>query len=100
MNDMASGMGSFILPALIAVAVIFALILWFFVNRASVRASEKVALLEALLHEQKKQNALLKRLLETQYVEDESPVSAAVAEPVVEEAPEPENPYLKFVPER
>ncbi|WP_029686788.1 YebO family protein [Tatumella saanichensis] len=101
MNDMASGMGSFILPALVAAAVIFALILWFFVNRASVRASEKVALLEALLHEQKKQNALLKRLLETQYVEDGvAAPTAPIAEPAVEEVPEPENPYLKFVPER
>ncbi|ARU94186.1 YebO family protein [Tatumella citrea] len=98
MNDISLGMGPFMLPALIAVAVIFALIIWFFINRASVRANDRVHLLEALLREQKKQNALLKRLLELNLppepVEEEVPEEA----PVVAE-PE-ENGYLKFVPER
>lgn len=94
MNDFTSGPGPFVLPALIALAVIFALIIWFFVNRASVRANDKIQLLEALLREQKKQNALLKRL-----VDYHMPVVPEVAdEPVVTE---PEgNEYLQFVPER
>lgn len=96
MNEMSSGMGSFLLPTLVAVAVVFALVLWFFVNRASVRASEKVALLEALLHEQKKQNALLKRLVESQAPVVETPI----AEPEPEAVDAQENGYLKFVPER
>ncbi|SQK75160.1 YebO family protein [Tatumella ptyseos] len=53
MNDFTSGPGPFVLPSLIALAVIFALIIWFFVNRASVRANDKIQLLEALLREQK-----------------------------------------------
>mgnify|MGYP004714467875 CR=1 FL=1 len=95
MNDFTSGPGPFILPALIALAVIFALIIWFFVNRASVRANDKIQLLEALLREQKKQNALLKRL-----VEYHMPVVPDVAgEPPVVAEPEG-NEYLQFVPER
>ncbi len=98
MNDISLGMGPFVLPALIAVAVIFALIIWFFINRASVRANDRVHLLEALLREQKKQNALLKRLLELNLppepVEEEVPEEA----PVV--AGSDDNGYLKFVPER
>lgn len=95
MNDFTSGPGPFVLPALIALAVIFALIIWFFVNRASVRANDKIRLLEALLREQKKQNALLKRL-----VEYHMPVVPDVAgEPPVVAEPEG-NEYLQFVPER
>lgn len=44
--------------------LVVGLIAWFFVNRASVRASEQIALLEALLEQQKRQNALLRRLCE------------------------------------
>lgn len=35
---------------------------WYFVNRASVRASEQIALLQALLEQQKRQNVLLRKL--------------------------------------
>ncbi len=37
------------------------LLLWFFVNRASSRANEQIELLQALLDQQKRQNALLRR---------------------------------------
>lgn len=40
------------------------LLLWFFVNRASSRANEQIELLQALLDQQKRQNALLRRLCE------------------------------------
>ncbi|WP_294905039.1 YebO family protein [Tatumella sp. UBA2305] len=96
MNDISLGMGPFVLPALIAVAVIFALIIWFYINRASVRANDRVHLLEALLREQKKQNVLLKRLLELNLPPE--PTEEEVPEPVVAESED--NGYLKFVPER
>ena len=44
------------------VVLVVGLVLWFFVNRASSRTNEQVELLEALLDQQKRQNALLRRL--------------------------------------
>lgn len=46
------------------VVLVLGLVLWFFVNRASSRTHEQIALLEALLDQQKRQNALLRRLCE------------------------------------
>ncbi|KOC89014.1 YebO family protein [Winslowiella iniecta] len=62
MNEMANGVMGIASMGFIAALVIVGLIAWFFINRASVRASEQIRLLEALLDEQKKQNALLRRL--------------------------------------
>lgn len=62
MNEVTNGAPDVVSLAIIAVLVIVGLIAWFFVNRASVRASEQIQLLEALLEEQKRQNALLMRL--------------------------------------
>ena len=45
------------------VVLLIGLILWFFINRASSRTNEQIELLEALL-DQKRQNALLRRLCE------------------------------------
>nr|VUD31564.1 Uncharacterised protein [Raoultella sp. NCTC 9187] len=42
-----------------------------FVNRASSRANEQIALLQALLDQQKRQNALLRRLCEANEPEKE-----------------------------
>ncbi len=98
MNDISLGMGPFMLPALIAVAVIFALIIWFYINRASVRANDRVHLLEALLREQKKQNALLRQLVEVNLPPEPAEEPAPQEAPLVAE-PE-ENGYMKFVPER
>ena len=50
--------------ALSVVLLLVGLLLWFFVNRASSRANEQIALLQALLDQQKRQNALLRRLCE------------------------------------
>lgn len=44
--------------------LIVGLVLWFFINRASSRTNEQIELLEALLDQQKRQNALLRRLCE------------------------------------
>ena len=40
------------------VVLLIGLILWFFINRASSRTNEQIELLEALLDQQKRQNAL------------------------------------------
>ena len=46
------------------VVLLVGLVIWFFVNRASSRTNEQIELLEALLDQQKRQNALLRRLCE------------------------------------
>ncbi|URQ59372.1 YebO family protein [Pantoea alhagi] len=61
MNELNGGGNLMPLISSIAFAVV-GLIAWFFVNRASVRASEQIRLLEALLEEQKKQNVILYQL--------------------------------------
>ncbi len=43
-------------------AVIVGLLVWFFLNRASVRANEQIMLLNELLEQQKKQTEILMRL--------------------------------------
>ena len=55
------------------------LLLWFFVNRASSRANEQIELLQALLDQQKRQNALLRRLCEASAPEKEDVVEPTVA---------------------
>ncbi|MDW8846381.1 YebO family protein [Erwinia sp. MMLR14_017] len=65
MNDLANGAVSLASMGFTAGLVIVGLIAWFFINRASVRASQQVQLLEALLEEQKRQNALLRRLTDS-----------------------------------
>nr|WP_219606608.1 YebO family protein [Pectobacterium sp. CFBP8739] len=43
--------------------VLLAALIWFFVNRASVRANEQVKLLQEVVEQQRQQLALLKKLL-------------------------------------
>lgn len=43
--------------------VLLAALVWFFVNRASVRANEQVKLLQEVVEQQRQQLALLKKLL-------------------------------------
>ncbi|STQ60362.1 protein [Pseudescherichia vulneris] len=63
MNEVLNS-GAFNLASLVIslVVLVVGLVLWFFVNRASSRANEQIELLEALLDQQKRQNALLRRL--------------------------------------
>ena len=49
--------------ALSLLTVIFFLIVWFFLSRASVRANEQIRLLEDIVEQQKQQTELLKALL-------------------------------------
>ncbi|WLS77132.1 YebO family protein [Erwinia pyri] len=65
MNDLTNGAVGLASMGFTAALVIAGLIAWFFVNRASVRASQQIQLLEALLEEQKRQNALLRRLTDS-----------------------------------
>ncbi|RWR03810.1 hypothetical protein ED28_02145 [[Pantoea] beijingensis] len=72
MNEIANGAMGFAPMVLIVALIVIGLIAWFFVNRASVRATEQIRLLEALLDEQKKQNAMLRRLTERMVGSDQS----------------------------
>ncbi|GKW22689.1 YebO family protein [Pectobacterium polonicum] len=62
----------------VLLVVLLAALVWFFVNRASVRANEQVKLLQEIVEQQRQQLALLKRLL-PQNVEKSEP-EALVAE--------------------
>ncbi|NIH43951.1 hypothetical protein HBM95_13540 [Enterobacter asburiae] len=62
------------------VVLLVGLVIWFFVNRASSRTNEQIELLEALLEQQKRQNALLRRLCEANEPEEKYVPKEAVAE--------------------
>ena len=62
------------------VVLLVGLVIWFFVNRASSRTNEQIELLEALLDQQKRQNALLRRLCEANEPEGKDESKEAVAE--------------------
>ena len=84
--------------ALSFLLLLVGLVLWFFVNRASSRANEQIELLESLLDQQKRQNALLRRLCEAnepEAKEEEAP--KAKAEDVKEEDKED---FIRLVAER
>ncbi|HIF3612113.1 TPA: YebO family protein [Salmonella enterica] len=87
MNDVLNS-GAFSLASLIVsmVVLVVGLALWFFVNRASSRANEQIELLEALLDQQKRQNALLRRLCEANEPEKkEAEPATAASEPKEDE---------------
>ncbi|EDX4768529.1 hypothetical protein CA092_000630 [Salmonella enterica subsp. enterica serovar Oslo] len=85
MNDVLNS-GAFSLASLIvSMVVLVGLALWFFVNRASSRANEQIELLEALLDQQKRQNALLRRLCEANEPEKEAEPATAASEPKEDE---------------
>ncbi|MEC9641337.1 YebO family protein [Escherichia marmotae] len=65
MNEVVnSGVMNVVSLVVSVVILAIGLILWFFINRASSRTNEQIELLEALLEQQKRQNALLRRLCE------------------------------------
>lgn len=66
MNDLAANSGPLVSYGVWVIILIVAFIAWFFINRASVRAGEQIELLQSLLEEQKKQNTLLRRLVDAQ----------------------------------
>lgn len=77
MNEVLNS-GVFNLASLVVslVVLVTGLILWFFVNRLSSRTREQIELLEALLDQQKRQTALLRRLCEANEPEKEAPEKA------------------------
>lgn len=86
-------------PGLISLAaallvVLIGLVLWFFVHRASSRANEQIALLEALLDQQKRQNALLRRLCDANEPQRNEPAA------VKEESEEDADSFIRLVAER
>lgn len=62
------------------VVLLVGLVIWFFVNRASSRTNEQIELLEALLDQQKRQNALLRRLCEANEPEEKETAKEAAEE--------------------
>lgn len=71
------------------------LVVWFFVNRSSSRTNEQIELLEALLDQQKRQNALLRRLCESNEPEKEN-----APEPVKSKSNGDDEEFIRLVAER
>ena len=90
MNSGALNIASFVVSV---VVLLVGLVLWFFVNRASSRTNEQVELLEALLDQQKRQNALLRRLCEANEPEAKEVAKDAVAQ-------QDEEDFIRLVAER
>ncbi|ELY4157519.1 YebO family protein [Cronobacter turicensis] len=65
--------------ASLAISLFGALVAWFFINRASVRANQQVELLEALLEQEKRQTALLRRLCDANEPEAQTPAATPAA---------------------
>ncbi|MFP2361163.1 YebO family protein [Enterobacter ludwigii] len=77
------------------VVLLVGLVIWFFVNRASSRTNEQIELLEALLDQQKRQNALLRRLCEANEPEEKESAKDAVVEDNTEQ-----DDFIRLVAER
>lgn len=95
MNEMInSGMLSLSSLLVSLVVLLTGLVVWFFVNRASSRTNEQIELLEALLEQQKRQNALLRRLCEANEPDVEPVATPAPA--VVQD----DDDFIRLVAER
>ncbi len=93
MNELSMNTVNFASLALSLIVLVVGLFAWYFVNRASVRASEQIALLEALLEQQKRQNALLRRLCEGNEPAGQIPAA-------VDADANDENDFVRLVAER
>lgn len=93
MNSGALNIASFVVSV---VVLLVGLVLWFFINRASSRTNEQIELLEAMLDQQKRHNALLRRLCESNEPEKEKEVTP---EPVAEEQGKDDD-FIRLVAER
>lgn len=92
---MNSGMLNLVSLAVALVIAVAGLVVWFFVHRASSRANEQIELLEALLDQQKRQTALLRRLCEAN--EPERPEPEAVRKKGQQDD---EDDFIRLVAER
>lgn len=96
MNDLvSSGALNLASLALSFLLLLVGLVLWFFVNRASSRANEQIELLEALLDQQKRQNALLRRLCEAN-----EPEKTEAAAPKADVEEDGKDDFIRLVAER
>ena len=94
MNEiMNSGAVNIVALAISLAVAAVGLVVWFFVNRASVRANQQIELLEALLEQQKRQNALLRRLCEAN-----EPDTAAASPAVAQQSTDDD--FVRLVAER
>jgi len=91
MNEFAANTSPLFNYGVLAIIILVAFIVWFFVNRASVRASEQIRLLEAVIEEQKKQNVLLRRLVDAQ---------PSTAKPLADEDADEKRDFIRMIPER
>ncbi|MBT0726288.1 YebO family protein [Rosenbergiella australiborealis] len=85
MNELIAGGGSYMLPALFAIAVVFFCVVVFVSMRKAVRANDQIALLEALLREQRKQTKMLNQLIELSCEPENDVAEQEEAVQVVEE---------------
>ena len=96
MSDLvSSGALNLVSLALSFLLLLVGLVLWFFVNRASSRTNEQIDVLESLLDQQKRQNALLRRLCEANEPEEKETAKEAAAE----ESDEKDD-FIRLVAER
>ncbi len=95
MNELVAGGGSYMLPALFGIAVVFFCVVVFISMRSAVRANDQIALLEALLKEQKRQTHALNQLIELSSEPKLDELEEALDDVVVEE-----NGHLNFTAER
>lgn len=95
MNELNVGALNIVSLTVSLVVLVIGLVMWFFVNRASSRTNEQIELLEELLDQQKRQNALLRRLCEANEPE------VVKEEPeVTKEDDEVEDDFIRLVAER
>lgn len=95
MNDVINSGALNLMSLVVSLVVLVAgLALWFFVNRVSSRTNEQIELLEALLDQQKRQNALLRRLCEANEPEKEE-----VSQPAKAQVKEDDD-FIRLVAER
>ena len=95
MNELSVGALNIVSLTVSLVVLVIGLAMWFFVNRASSRSNEQIELLEELLDQQKRQNALLRRLCEA----NEPEVVKEAAQEVKEEDAQDDD-FIRLVAER
>ncbi|WP_038907850.1 YebO family protein [Dickeya oryzae] len=98
MSSFASDMLEVVFVALIVLLVI---LVWFFINRASVRANEQIRLLHEIVEQQQQQIALLQALVPVTAAEPQN-VEPVTKQPVLPETKESEVDTLfkDMIPER
>ncbi|WP_044611938.1 YebO family protein [[Enterobacter] lignolyticus] len=89
------GMAPLVMSLLV---VVVGLVLWFFVRRASARSNEQIELLEALLDQQKRQTALLRRLCEANEPEKEASAEQDASAQAAQE--DEDDGFIRLVAER